>query len=105
MKLREFNRVIKELSTTEGRGKDKRTFIDAEKVKAAPNELKEQIARFLISRRKDVPRIFLPDNYDSNPDWAWARSCAYLYSHEKDGVRFISTSESRDYQASLNKGV
>lgn len=105
MKTREFNRAVKELSTTEGRGKNKRTFIDVDKVKAAPEELKGQLARFLVSKRRDVPRMLLPDNYDSNPDWAWARSCAYLYYYEKDGIWFVSTSESRDYQASLRKGA
>lgn len=96
MKLREFNRHIKELCSPEGKGKAKRLFIDLEKVKAAPDDLKEQLVRFLVrNHRADIIKEMIPSNFD----WSWFHCMGYGYSYSTDRYTFLCTSESRGYWA------
>lgn len=83
MKLREFNRIIKSIS-------DKKTgLIDKEKIKEIPEDIKENLCKFIIKYRQPLVKNLIPRNFD----WEWLSSMGYMYEYNNGKFDFICTSE------------
>jgi len=85
MKIRQFNKICKELS-------DKKTgLFDINKIKEMDPDLKKEFMHYLVRHRKPIIIEFItPD------EMSWLSSMGYLYLEEGEYFNFLCTSENQN---------
>ncbi len=84
MKIREFNKILKELSY-EG-------VLMAEKISVLPSEKKNEIISFLVRNRQPIVRNFI----NNTTDISWLSSNGYLYNKQGKKFEFLCTCENQN---------
>lgn len=83
MKLREFNKIIKNIMNKETK------LLDKEKIKSIPEDIKDSMVKFIVKYRQPIVEDLIPKNFD----YEWLNSMGYMYSYENESFRFLGNSE------------
>jgi hypothetical protein len=82
MTNREFNKTLKGISNKEG-------ILDAEKIKALPNETKNKLVNYLVTKREPIVKDFI----NSDTDVSWLSCMGYMYPAKGKVFEFLCTCE------------
>lgn len=74
-------------------------LLDKDKIKGIPEEVKEDMVKFIIKYRQPVIKDLIPKTFD----WEWLNAMGYMYSYNNDEFDFIGLSE--HYDSFKNKFV
>lgn len=83
MKKREFNRVLKDITTT----RKKIKLLDKHLATSLPDETKLQLINYLVRNRAPILKEFLTNMVDGR----WLSCCGYSYGYENNGYCFVGT--------------
>jgi hypothetical protein len=87
---REFNKVLRSMCTKVG-------ILDQNKVKAAPNELRNECINFVVRNRGAIVKCLI----NSDTDMSWLASMGYLYHAKNGNWEYLCTSENVPKNAKL----
>lgn len=82
MKLREFNKLLKVITT--------KKLLDVNKIYLLSDEQRSNMVYFIVRNRKPIVKELIPEGFD----WIWLASMGYLYQTTKNGFNFICDGES-----------
>ena len=85
MKIREFNKLIKQISDK------KKKIIDVSKISSLTNEDRSAMIYFIVRNRQPILKDLIPEGFD----YSWLNCMGYLYSQSNDKFSFLTTSEHR----------
>jgi hypothetical protein len=91
MKLRGFKKIIKSLMNK------KTGLLNKDKIKEIPDEVKDDMCKFIVRYRQPVVKDLIPERFD----FGWLASMGYMYHYNNGEFDFVGLSE--HYQKFLNK--
>lgn len=83
MNRREFTAVLRSITDR------KRQLVDQEKARALPEDVRDQLVRFIVRNRGPVLTVLLGPQTDRS----WLASMGYLYPFSRSGFEFVGTCE------------
>ena len=83
MKIREFNKLLKIITT--------KKLLDVDKIYLLSNKQRSDMVYFIIRNRQAVVKELIPEGFD----WNWLASMGYMYQTTKNGFDFICNGENK----------